>query len=240
VFYAERNDLMPELKPCILVVDDNEQTLTLVRHVLEKEKYRVITVDSGEAAMTVLENEPVDLALLDVMMPGIDGYTVCRQIRARSLLPIIMLTALDKDEYKVRGLDAGADDFVTKPFSSDVLLARVRAVLRRSQVASPAPSCTIFKSGNLEIDFASRRVSVDDREVRLTPTEFHLLQELGLNRGKVLTHTQLLQKVWGPLYKDENEYLHVFIGCLRTKLGLERQGPGAIESISGVGYRFNV
>jgi DNA-binding response OmpR family regulator len=230
---------MPEMKPCILVVDDNEQTLTLVRHVLEKEKYRVITVDSGEAAMTVLENEPVDLALLDVMMPGIDGYTVCRQIRARSLLPIIMLTALDKDEYKVRGLDAGADDFVTKP-SSDVLLARVRAVLRRSQVASPAPSCTIFKSGNLEIDFASRRVSVDDREVRLTPTEFHLLQELGLNRGKVLTHTQLLQKVWGPLYKDENEYLHVFIGCLRTKLGLNRQGPGAIESISGVGYRFNV
>ena len=231
---------MPELKKCILVIDDNEQTLTLVRHVLEKEKYMVITVDSGEAAMAVLENEPVDLALLDVMMPGIDGYTVCRQIRARSLLPIIMLTALDKDEYKVRGLDAGADDFVTKPFSSDVLLARVRAVLRRSQVALPVSSCTIFKSGNLEIDFASRRVSVDDKEVRLTPTEFHLLQELGLNRGKVLTHTHLLQKVWGPLYQDENEYLHVFIGCLRTKLGLNRQGPGAIESISGVGYRFNV
>jgi two-component system KDP operon response regulator KdpE len=231
---------MPELKKCILVIDDNEQTLTLVRHVLEKEKYMVITVDSGEAAMAVLENEPVDLALLDVMMPGIDGYTVCRQIRARSLLPIIMLTALDKDEYKVRGLDAGADDFVTKPFSSDVLLARVRAVLRRSQVALPVSSCTIFKSGNLEIDFASRRVSVDDKEVRLTPTEFHLLQELGLNRGKVLTHTHLLQKVWGPLYQDENEYLHVFIGCLRTKLGLNRQGAGAIESISGVGYRFNV
>ena len=231
---------MPELKPCILVIDDNEQTLTLVRRVLEKEKYRVITAASGEAAMAVLENEPVDLALLDVMMPGIDGYTVCRLIRARSLLPIIMLTSLDKDEYKVKGLDAGADDFVTKPFSSDVLLARVRAVLRRSQITLPTPSCTVFKSGNLEIDFASRRVSVDDKEVRLTPTEFHLLQELGLNRGKVLTHTHLLQKVWGPLYKDENEYLHVFIGCLRTKLGLDRQGPGAIESISGVGYRFNV
>jgi len=133
VFYAERNDGMPELKPCILVIDDNEQTLTLVRHVLEKEKYRVITADSGEAAMAVLENEPVDLALLDVMMPGLDGYTLCRLIRARSLLPIIMLTALDKDEYKVRGLNAGADDFITKPFSGDVLLARVRAVLRRSQ-----------------------------------------------------------------------------------------------------------
>ena len=124
---------MPELKICILVIDDNEQTLTLVRHVLEKEKYHVITADSSEAAMAVLENEAVDLALLDVMMPGIDGYTLCRLIRAHSLLPIIMLTALDKDEYKVRGLDAGADDYITKPVSSIVLLARVRAALRRSQ-----------------------------------------------------------------------------------------------------------
>jgi DNA-binding response OmpR family regulator len=124
---------MPELKPCILVIDDNEETLTLVRHVLEKEKYKVVTADSAKTAAAVLENEPVDLVLLDVMMPGIDGYALCRLIRARSLLPIIMLTSLDSDEYKVRGLDAGADDFVTKPFSNDVLLARIRAVLRRSQ-----------------------------------------------------------------------------------------------------------
>jgi DNA-binding response OmpR family regulator len=124
---------MPELKPCILAIDDNEETLTLVRHVLEKEKYRVVTADSAKTAAAVLENEPVDLVLLDVMMPGIDGYALCRLIRARSLLPIIMLTSLDSDEYKVRGLDAGADDFVTKPFSNDVLLARIRAVLRRSQ-----------------------------------------------------------------------------------------------------------
>ena len=231
---------MPELKPCILVVDDNAQTLILVKTVLEKENYRVITADSGEAAMAVLENQSVDLALLDVMMPGLDGFTLCRLIRARSLLPIIILTALEGDAYKVRGLDAGADDFVTKPFSSDVLLARVRAVLRRSQVALPVPSCTVFKSGNLEIDFVSRRVSVESTEVRLTPTEFQLLQELWLNRGKVLTHTHLLQRVWGPLYKDEKEYLHAFISCLCTKLGLEHQGPGDIEHIPGVGYRFNV
>jgi len=144
------------------------------------------------------------------------------------------------DEDKVRGLDAGADDFVTKPFAAEVLLARVRAVLRRSQVALPTPSCAVFKSGNLEVDFASRQVSVDGKQVRLTPTEFHLLQELGLHNGKVLTHTYLLQRVWGPEYQGEKEYLHVFVRCLRTKLGLGRQGHGAIESISGVGYRFNV
>jgi two-component system KDP operon response regulator KdpE len=230
---------MPELKPCILVIDDDPQVLILVRRVLEGEKYRVITTDSGEAAMAAFENQPVALALLDIMMPGIDGYTVCKLIRARSLLPIIMLTAMGSDEDKVRGLDAGADDFVTKPFSGGVLLARVRAVLRRSQVDLPTPSCAVFKSGNLEVDFASRRVRVDGREVRLTPTEFHLLQELGLNNGKVLTHTHLLQRVWGPEYKDEKEYLHVFVRCLRIKLGLERQGHGAIESVSGVGYRFN-
>jgi DNA-binding response OmpR family regulator len=124
---------MPELKTCILVIDDNEEALTLTRHVLEKEKYHVITADSARTAAAVLENEPVDLVLLDVMMPGLDGYALCRQIRARSLLPIIILTALESDDYIVRGLDAGADDYITKPFSGNVLLARVRAVLRRSQ-----------------------------------------------------------------------------------------------------------
>ena len=231
---------MPELKPCILVIDDDPQVLILVRRVLEGEKYRVITTDSGEAAMAAFENQPVALALLDIMMPGIDGYTVCKLIRARSLLPIIMLTAMGSDEDKVRGLDAGADDFVTKPFSGGVLLARVRAVLRRSQVDLPTPSCAVFKSGNLEVDFASRRVRVDGREVRLTPTEFHLLQELALNAGKVLTHTYLLNKVWGSEYKDERQYLHVFIGCLRNKIGLKSHGNGSITSLAGVGYQLTV
>ena len=231
---------MPKPKPCILAVDDDVQVLHLVRDTLEMEGYRVITADSGEAAVAAFEQQPPDLVVLDIMMPGIDGYAVCRRIRNSSQVPIIMLTGMGSDEEKVRGLDVGADDYVAKPFSVEELLARVRAVLRRSQASFPTPSCDVFNSGSLEIDFARRRVTVAGKEIRLTPTEVHLLQELVLNVGKVLTHSYLLNKVWGPEYQDERQYLHVFVGCLRTKIRLERQGHGAIESIAGVGYRFNV
>jgi two-component system KDP operon response regulator KdpE len=204
------------------------------------EGYRVITADSGEAAVAAFEQQPPDLVVLDIMMPGIDGYAVCRRIRSSSRVPIIMLTGMGSDEEKVRGLDAGADDYVAKPFSVEELLARARAVLRRSQASFPTPSCGVFSSGSLEVDFARRRVTVAGKETRLTPTEIHLLQELVLNVGKVLTHSYLLNKVWGPEYRDERQYLHVFVGSLRTKLRLEREGPGAIDSVAGVGYRFNV
>jgi two-component system KDP operon response regulator KdpE len=231
---------MPKPKPCILAVDDDVQVLSLVRDTLEMEGYRVITADSGEAAVAAFEQQPPDLVVLDIMMPGIDGYAVCRRIRSSSRVPIIMLTGMGSDEEKVRGLDAGADDYVAKPFSVEELLARARAVLRRSQASFPTPSCGVFSSGSLEVDFARRRVTVAGKETRLTPTEIHLLQELVLNVGKVLTHSYLLNKVWGPEYRDERQYLHVFVGCLRTKLRLEREGPGAIDSVAGVGYRFNV
>jgi DNA-binding response OmpR family regulator len=230
---------MTKPKPCILAVDDDVQVLSLVRDTLEDE-YRVITADSGEAAVAAFEQQLPDLVVLDIMLPGIDGYAVCQRIRNSSQVPIIMLTGKGSDEEKVKGLDAGADDYVAKPFSIAELLARVRAVLRRSQVTFPMPSCDAFKSDNLEIDFARRLVTVAGKEVKLTPTEFHLLQELVLNVGKVLTHSYLLNKVWGPEYQDERQYLHVFLGCLRTKIRLERQGHGAIESIASVGYRFNV
>ena len=231
---------MPKPKPCILAVDDDVQVLHLVRDTLEMEGYRVITADSGEAAVAAFEQQLPDLVVLDIMMPDIDGYTVCQRIRSFSQVPIIMLTGRGSDKEKVRGFNAGADDYVTKPFSAEVLLARVRAVLRRSQATFPTPSCDAFRSGSLEIDFARRLVTVVGKEIRLTPTEFHLLQELVLNAGKVLTHTYLLQKVWGPEYQDDRQYLHVFVGSLRTKLRLERQGQGAIESVAGVGYRFKV
>ena len=231
---------MPKPKPCILAVDDDVQVLSLVRDTLEMEGYRVITADSGEAAVAAFEQQLPDLVVLDIMLPGIDGYAVCRRIRSSSQVPIIMLTGRGSDEEKVRGLDAGADDYVAKPFSVEELLARVRAVLRRSQASFPTPSCDVFNSGSLEIDFARRRVTVAGKEIRLTPTEFHLLQELVLNVGKVLTHSYLLNKVWGPEYQDERQYLHVFVGSLRTKIRLEREGHGAIESVASVGYRFNV
>jgi len=231
---------MPKPKPCILAVDDDVQVLHLVRRTLEMEEYRVITAATGEAAVAAFEQQLPDLVVLDIMMPGIDGYAVCRRIRSSSQVPIIMLTGMGSDEEKVRGLDVGADDYVAKPFSVEELLARVRAVLRRSQASFPTPSCDVFNSGSLEIDFARRRVTVAGKEIRLTPTEVHLLQELVLNVGKVLTHSYLLNRVWGPEYRDERQYLHVFVGCLRTKLKLEREGPGAIDSVAGVGYRFNV
>jgi DNA-binding response OmpR family regulator len=234
------NDLMLKPKPCILaVVDDDVQVLHLVRRTLETGGYRVITADSGEAAMDAFEQKPPDLVVLDIMMPGIDGYAVCKHIRTLSLVPIIMLTAIGGDAEQARGLAAGADDYVTKPFSVELLLARVRAVLRRSQ-ATPPPHFDTFRNGSFEIDFARRRVTMAGNEIRLTPTEFRLIQELTLNAGKVLTHTYLLNKVWGPEYKDERQYLHVFIGCLRNKIGLKSHGDGAIINLAGVGYQLTV
>ena len=229
---------MPKPKPCILVVDDEVQVLSLVRDTLEMEGYRVITADSGEAAVAAFEQQLPDLVVLDIMLPGMDGYAVCRHIRSSSHVPIIMLTGRGSDEEKVRGLNAGADDYVPKPFSVEELLARVRAVLRRSQATFPMPACDTFKSGSLEIDFARRLVTVDGEETRLTRTEFNLLQELVVNIEKVLTYSYLLKKVWGPEYESERQYLHVFVGCLRSKVRLNRQGHGAIESVPGVGYRF--
>ena len=234
------NDRMLKSKPCILAVDDDVQVLHLVRRTLETGGYRVITADSGEAAVGTFEQQPPDLVVLDIMMPGIDGYAVCKHIRTLSLVPIIMLTAIMGDAEQARGLDAGADDYITKPFSVEVLLARVRAALRRSQATIPTPSCDTFRNGSFEIDFSRRRVTVAGNEIRLTPTEFYLIQELALNAGKVLTHTYLLNKVWGSEYKDERQYLHVFIGCLRNKIGLKSHGNGSITSLAGVGYQLTV
>jgi len=231
---------MPPKITRILVVDDDVEILRLIKRVLEIEGFHVITAESGEAAIQEMEREQFDLLVLDLMLPGIDGITVCKQIRNFSTLPVIILTAKTSLEDKVKALEACADDYVTKPFSTQELLARVRAVLRRSQMTLPTPSISRLVSGNMEINFLDRRVTVAGEEIKLTPTEFNLLQELALHSGKVLTHAYLLNRIWGNEYRDELRYLHVFISRLRNKLRLDKDNQQMIESISGVGYRFNI
>lgn len=224
----------------VLVVDDDVEILRLVRRVLEMEGFRVTTAESGEAAIKEMEREEFDLLVLDLMLPGVDGIGVCKHVRDFSTLPIIILTAKTSVEEKVKVLEACADDYITKPFSTQELVARVKAALRRSQMTFPAPLVSRVISGNLEIDFPDRRVKVAGEEIKLTPTEFNLLQELAVHNGKVLTHTHLLNRIWGNEYRDELRYLHVFINRLRNKLNLYAENQRIIESISGVGYRFNI
>lgn len=231
---------MPPKITRVLVVDDDVEILRLIRQVLQIEGFHVTIAESGEAAIQEMEREEFDLLVLDLMLPGIDGITVCRHIRNFSTLPVIVLTAKTSLEEKVRVLEACADDYVTKPFSTQELIARVKAALRRSQMTLPTPSTSRLTSGNLEINFSDRRVTVAGEEIKLTPTEFNLLQELALHSGKVLTHTHLLNRIWGNEYRDELRYVHVFINRLRNKLKLREENQQMIESISGVGYRFNI
>jgi two-component system KDP operon response regulator KdpE len=225
-------------KTRILIVDDELSILKYLRANLEAEGYEVLMAMDGAQALQTLEAELPDLVVLDIMMPEMDGLEVCRRLREWSQLPVIMLSARDDESDKVKCLDLGADDYITKPFGKDELIARVRAVMRRAESASPAPTISSIKSGELEINFSKRKVTVNGKEVELTSTEYALLKELALNAGKVLTYTQLLHKVWGPDYADEREYLHVFVSRLRAKLESDPKKPRYITTVSGVGYRF--
>ncbi len=225
-------------KTCILVVDDEVGIVRFVSARLRKEGYEVITASNGEEALLRAEEENPTLVLLDIVMPGMDGFEVCRRLRKWSEVPIIMLSAKLEESDKVKCLDLGADDYLTKPFGWEELLARVRAVLRRAEVAGAVTDRPPFTREDLKISFVQRQVTVAGIEVKLTPTEFALLQELTLNAGKVLTHTHLLQKVWGLEYRDEKAYLHEFIRRLRKKLEPNKENPSYIVSVPGVGYQF--
>jgi two-component system KDP operon response regulator KdpE len=225
-------------KTRILIVDDELSILKYLRANLEAEGYEVLMAMDGAQALQTLEAELPDLVVLDIMMPEMDGLEVCRRLREWSQLPVIMLSARDDESDKVKCLDLGADDYITKPFGKDEFIARVRAVMRRAESASPTPTISSIKSGDLEINFSKRKVTVNGKEVELTSTEYALLKELALNAGKVLTYTQLLHKVWGPDYADEREYLHVFVSRLRAKLESDPKKPRYITTVSGVGYRF--
>ena len=225
-------------KTRILVVDDEPNIVKFLRANLEAKNYVVLAAMDGAEALQTFEMELPDLVILDIMMPKIDGFEVCRRLREWSQIPIIMLSARGDESDKVKCLDLGADDYITKPFGKGELIARVKAVLRRTEAATSTPTQPSFTSGDLQINFAQRRVTVAGKEVKLTPTEFTLLQEFALNAGKVLTHTYLLNKVWGPEYREEREYLHVFVRRLRAKLEPDPTNPKCIMTVSGIGYQF--
>ncbi len=225
-------------KTRILVVDDELSIIKFLRATLKAESYEVLTAMDGAEALQNIEMELPDLVILDIMMPKIDGFEVCRRLREWSQIPIIMLSARGDEGDKVKCLELGADDYITKPFGVDELLARVRAVMRRTETAGSIPTQPSFASGDLKINFVERRVTVAGKEVKLTPTEYKLLQELVLNANKVLTHGMLLGKVWGPEYGEEKEYLRVFIGRLRKELEPDPESPRYIVTIPGVGYQF--
>jgi len=222
----------------ILVVDDELRIIKLLRANLETRGYEVLAAMDGAEALQTIEIELPDLVILDIMMPKIDGFEVCRQLREWSQVPIIMLSARGDESAKVKCLDLGADDYLTKPFGASELIARVRAVMRRTEAAATIPTRPSFTSGDLEINFVKRQVIVAGNEVKLTPTEYTLLQEFVLNAGKVLTHTYLLNKAWGSEYREDTQYLHVFVRRLRVKLEPDPTNPRYIVTVPGVGYQF--
>ncbi len=220
----------------ILVVDDEPRYLQIIRFNLEARKYRVTCAATGEHALALFAQGEPDLVVLDVMLPGLDGFAVCRRIREVSTTPIIILTAKGADEEKVRGLGLGADDYVTKPFSAQELVARVGAVLRRAHPAEAPPSQRAVTVGELAIDLLAQRVTVRGREVRLSPTEFRILACLATSVGVVLTRDELLERVWGRTSRGDYHMLRVTLWRLRQKLEERASDPRYIVTRSGVGY----
>jgi two-component system, OmpR family, KDP operon response regulator KdpE len=219
----------------ILVVDDEPQVRRVMRTTLTAEGYTISEARNGEEGLQCFRSQLPDIILLDMNMPGMDGLEACREIRRNSDVPIIMLTVRSAERDKVLALDAGADDYVVKPFGMQELLARIRAALRRTLPLDKMPP---FVSKDLSIDFEARRVMVRRRDVHLTPKEFELLRQLVANQGKPLTHRRLLQSVWGPDYGDEPEYLRVTINQLRRKIEPDPAHPRFILTEPWVGYRF--
>jgi DNA-binding response OmpR family regulator len=220
----------------ILVVDDEPSIQHFVKRNLELRAFKVSLASNGLEALSHFAHTNFVLVILDIMMPGMDGLEVCRRIRQHSTVPIIILTALGEEADKIAALDQGADDYLTKPFGVGELLARVKAVLRRNHWADQPVSAGTQRFGDLEIDFEQRLVWKEGALVKLSPTEFALIQELALHPGKIFTHEALLRRVWGTEYHSESEYLRVYIGRLRRKLEDDPSRPVHLLTEPGVGY----
>jgi two-component system, OmpR family, KDP operon response regulator KdpE len=224
---------MPER---VLVVDDDAQMLKAVTNALSARGYDVLSAGTGEVALSVAAQEDLDLVLLDLGLPGIEGHEVIQRLRSWSELPVIVISVRESQEEKVAALDAGADDFVTKPFGMKELLARMRAVRRRAAIDEQLDPTLRFDG--LEIDLLKKLVKLDDEPIHLTPTEYRLLEAMATNPGKLLTHAWLLRKVWGPGYGTESNYLRLYVKQVRQKLGDTPSEPRWITTEPGLGYRW--
>jgi len=224
--------------PVVLVVDDEKSLRDFVRRNLEARHYKVLTASNGLEAMATFNNEKVDLVILDLMMPHLDGLETTRRIRESSKTPIIILTALGEESDKVQAFDMGADDYLTKPFGVGELMGRIKAVLRRARWLEPSSNEEQLVRGDICVDMERHIVTVRDLSVDLTPTEFNLLVYLLKNAGKVLSHRAILQHVWGVEYGNEAEYLRVYIGRLRQKIETDALNPRHLFTEHGIGYRF--
>jgi two-component system KDP operon response regulator KdpE len=224
--------------PLVLVADDEQRITKLVSMALTGEGFRVVTAAGGEEALAKAEEVRPDIILLDIVMPDLDGIEVMRQIRERRSVPVILLTARGAASDKAKGLDQGADDYIAKPFHLDELAARVRAVLRRASGVSTGIGAVRFD--DVEIDLERRIVTRGGEIVELSRTEWLLLQHLAANAGKVVLHTELLTKVWGPEYRDDLQYLRVWVSRVRRKLGARPGEPGRIKTFQGIGYLLDV
>lgn len=222
----------------ILVVDDEERMVRFIRLNLEHDGFRVDEAYNGTKAINQVRSNLPDLVLLDIMLPDVDGFEVLRIIREVSSVPVIMLTAKGEEDDRVRGLELGADDYVTKPFSPRELVSRVRAVLRRTESSGVSAHGLIEVDDRLKLDFDRREIWVDGELVKLRPTEYRLLYHLVQNAGWVITHDQLLSKVWGYEYRDEPHYVRLYVNYLRKKLEQDPANPEYIQTERGVGYRF--
>ncbi|MCC6191208.1 MAG: response regulator transcription factor [Anaerolineales bacterium] len=224
-------------KSRVLVVDDEPEAVKYVVANLRARGLDVVSAQDGREALKLFDETTVDLIILDIMMPGLDGFQVCQTIRRQSDVPIIILSARGQEKDIVRALDLGADDYLTKPFGAEEMLARVRAVMRRAAQASATPRSPLSVDA-LRIDFAARQVTMQGRAVHLTSTEYGLLAHLAINAGRVLTHQALLQAVWGPEYSSETEYLWAYIRRLRHKIEPDPGNPRYLLTEAGVGYKL--
>ena len=222
--------------PLVLAVDDEAGILRLIKLELAGQGFRVVTASNGEEALTVAETQRPDIVLLDIVMPGMTGLETLRALRERWNIPVILVTARDREIDKVRGLEMGADDYIVKPFGADEMAARIRAVLRRA--AGVDVEQTVRAAGDIEVDLGRRLVKRSGEIIALTRTEWQLLQHLAANPGKVILSGELLAKVWGPEYRDDLQYLRVWVSRLRQKLERDPGNPEIIKTLPGIGYMF--